>query len=217
MPVSPRPSGLPKHIPAWAWKWLKWRTGKKPQPAPKPAPKPVPEPPKPPKPAPTRMFMYDDINVNLIPKNAKAVAGYVDGQWQTIHKILAGWPNAKLLTIAVFPGDNARCLDVEPHDATIAQAPAWVKRQKARGEKLPVLYTSASWGQALVNECTKAGLKYGKDYLWWSAHYDPRKGVHLCGPACGFGLKVTAHATQFTDRANNKSLDESVCSPGFFP
>jgi hypothetical protein len=80
----------------------------------------------------------------------------------------------------------------------------------------PVLYTSASQGQKLVNACTKAGLKYGRDYLWWSAHYDPGRGKHLCGPKCGFGLKVMAHATQFTDRANGVSLDESFCSPGFF-
>lgn len=39
MPSNPRPSGLPRRIPAWAWKWLKWRqqtAGETPAPAPVP-------------------------------------------------------------------------------------------------------------------------------------------------------------------------------------
>ena len=180
----------------------------------KPKPAPVPSPPAP---NPSQLFMYDDVNVSLIPKDAQAVAGYVGGRWPTYNTVVRKWPHAKHLSIAVSASENARCLDVEPGDATIAQAPAWVKRQKARGEKLPVLYTSASWGQKLVDTCTKAGLVYGKDYLWWSAHYNVDLGKHLCGPGCGFGLKVHAHATQFTDKALGRSLDESVCSPGFFP
>ena len=211
MPTNPRPHGLPRRIPAWAWKWLNWRTGKKHKPKPPPVP-PAPVPPKP-----TQLFMYDDVNVHLIPANAQAVAGYVGGRWPTYPTVVKMWPNAKHLSIAVTAAENARCLDVETGDATIAQAPAWVKRQMARGEKLPVLYTSASWGQKLVDACTKAGLRYGKDYLWWSAHYNVDLGKHICGPGCGFGLRVTAHATQFTDKALGRSLDESVCSPGFFP
>lgn len=49
-----RPRGTPRRVPAWVWKWLKWRLGKhapKP-PAPAPSPTPVPRPPKPkPKPS----------------------------------------------------------------------------------------------------------------------------------------------------------------------
>jgi len=216
----PRPKGVPKKIPAWAWKWLKWREAPSPAPVPPPIPTPPPpkpRPPPPPKPKPpSQMFMYDDVNVALIPKDAEAVAGYVDGHWKTWERIVTAFPKARHLSIAVFASDDARCLDVEPGDATPAQAASWVRRQKQRGEKKPVVYTNASSGQALINALTKAGLRYGVDYLWWSAHYDPRLGRHLCSPRCGFGLKVTAHATQFTDKALGRSLDESVCSPGFF-
>ena len=177
-----------------------------------------------PKPKPAQMFMYDDINVHLIPKDAKAVAGYIGGHWPTYPTVVKMWPNAKHLSIAVSTVYDADCLDVEPGDAPVYLAPAWVKRQlklRAKNTKtyntpLPVLYTSASWGQKLVDACTKAGLRYGKDYLWWSAHYNNALGKHFCGPSCGFGLKVTAHATQFTDMAEGRHLDESVCSPGFF-
>lgn len=200
----PRPNGLPIRIPAWAWKWLKWREhGVVPAPpVPAPAPQPIP--------------MFDSINVANIPLTAPAAAGYVDGKWQTISALKERVPNAKILTIAAFAADNARCLDVEPGDATPAQAAGWIRRQKARGQKNPVIYCNAGSGQALIDSLTRSGLKYGVDYMWWSAHYDPAQGAHFCGPHCGFNLRVTAHATQWTDKANGKSLDESICSPGFF-
>ena len=174
-----------------------------------------------PKPKPVQLFMYDDVNVSLIPKDAEAVAGYVGGRWPTYPQLTRMFPHAKHLSVAVAASYDADCLDVEPGDATIALAPAWVKRQielRKKGNTYntskPVLYTSASWGQKLVDACTKAGLVYGKDYLWWSAHYTGN--VHFCGPSDGFGIKQIAHATQFTDMAQGKHLDESICSPSFF-
>lgn len=195
------------------WKWvkqvlLKWHP-KNPKPKPKPAP--------------IVAVMYDDVNVGLIPKDAPAVAGYIGGRWPTYDKVVKGWPKAKHLSIAVSSIYDADCLDVEPGDATVAQAAAWVKRQrglrkqgKVYNTSKPVVYTSASWGQGLVNALSKAGLVYGEDYLWWSAHYNPAQGKHICGPKCGFGLKVTAHGTQWTDHSHNESLDESVLTARFF-
>jgi hypothetical protein len=167
--------------------------------------------------------MYDDVNVALIPPNAPAVAGYVGGRWPTYTKVVKGWPKAKHLSVAVSVIYNADALDVEPGDATPAQAAAWVKKQinlrkSGNGYNTPkaVVYTNASSGQALIDELEKAGLRYDQDFMWWSAHYDPAKGKHLCSPRCGFGIKVNAHATQFTDKALGKSLDESLVRPGFF-
>ena len=210
-------AGLRAKVGSVLYKWLVKNKNrlpgwfKRPKPSPKPSPKP------------TKIYMYDDINISLIPVLAKAVAGYVDGRWQTYLKLLVRCPFAKHLSIAVFPGDNADCLDCEPGDATNIQAPAWVKRQRAlrkngakANTRLPVLYTSASNGNALNDVCKKAGLQYGVDYLWWSAHYSPTLGEHVCNPKCYPGLRYTAHATQYTDMADSKHLDESVCLPGFF-
>ena len=186
---------------------------------------PTPDPLPPPIPGPvTSLLMYDDINAHLIPKNAQAVAGYIGGQWPNYNIVVGMFPKAKHLSIAVSTLYDADCLDVEPGDAPISLAPAWVKRQlKLREQRvktyntvLPVVYTSASWGQNLINAMSKAGLRYGKDYFWWSAHYDPSRGKHLCSPKCGFGIRVQAHATQFTDMAGGKHLDESFVTPGFF-
>ena len=189
----------------WLWRRV-WRPWAKPKPQPKPQPVVNPTGP---------LEMYDDVNLSLIPVDAVAVAGYVDGRWPTYAQLVKKFPHAKhILSIAVFARDKAEALDVEPGDATIAEAPAWVKRQHAAGNPRPILYTSASWGQGLVNACTKAGLEYGKDYLWWSAHYTYKP--HLCSSKCEFGIKVIAHATQWTDKAGGKSLDESLCAAEFF-
>lgn len=161
------------------------------------------------------MEMYDDVNVSLIPVAAVAVAGYVDGRWPTYAQLVKKFPHAQhVLSIAVFPTDSAQVLDVETGDATISQAVGWVKREHERGNKKPDVYTAASWGQKLVDTLSLAGFEYGVDYRWWSAHYTGQP--HLCSPKCGFGLKVTAHATQWTDKAGGKSLDESLCSAEFF-
>jgi hypothetical protein len=207
----PRPSGLPVHIPKWAWKWLKWRTHK-PAPKPKPPAPPTPKPPKPPGPKPN-VSMYDDVSVNLIPVSAVAVAGYVDGHWPTYAQLVKKFPHAKYkISIAVFAGDSAQALDVEPGDATIAQAVGWLKKESAHGKH--DVYTPLSWAEALVNELTKAGFVYGTNYRLWTAHYT---GVpHLCNPKCGLGFTHIAHATQWTDKAGGKSLDESLCSAEFF-
>lgn len=214
----PRPAGLPKKIPAKWWRWLKlpgrfpvekpanfwvwkkWRQSKK---------QPIVNPIKP-------IQMFDDVNVSLIPVDSVAVAGYVDGRWPTYATLVKKFPHAQhYLSIAVFAKDDADALDVEPGDATIAEAAAWVKRQRKNGNPRPVVYTAISWGQNLVDALTKAGLEYGKDYLYWSAHYTGKP--HLCSSKCGFGFKGIAHATQWTDMVNGKNLDESLCSAAFFP
>ena len=197
MAVLPRPRGLPRKIPAWAWKWLRWRNreGKHVVSAP--------------------VEMYDDVNVSLIPVTAEAVAGYVDGRWPTYAQLAAKFPHAKhIVSIAVFAKDNASVLDVEPGDASVSQAAAWVKRQKARGLKHAIVYTSLSQAQTLVEALASAGLVYSRDYLLWTAHYNYQP--HLCSPKCGLGFKMIAHATQWTDKAGGKSLDESLCSAELF-
>jgi hypothetical protein len=63
---------------------------------------------------------------------------------------------------------------------------------------------------AAIHIMEAAGLRYGIDFLIWSAHYT---GIpHLCGPQCGFGLDRTVHNTQYTDRLDNRSLDGDLCT-----
>jgi hypothetical protein len=161
------------------------------------------------------LTMYDSTNVGTLPTGADAYAGYVQGAFQTFTALqqLFAASGAHLLSIAVFASGDADCLDIESGDATVAQAPGWVKRQLARGAHRPCLYTSVSNMDALVSALGGAGISRAEVRLW-SAHYG--QGKHICGPsACG----LTGHAcdgTQWTDAALGRSLDESVLLGDFF-
>ena len=166
-----------------------------------------------PKPKAQPVTMYDSVNVSQIPANAAAVAGYVGGHWPTFPSLVKAFPHAHRLSIAVNASEDAECLDVEAGDASIADAPAWVKRQLARGVKRPVVYTSVSQAPGLLRELAKAGIARTAIRLW-TAHYTFKP--HLCDARCGFGMSGTADATQYSDHALGKNLDASLCSPSFF-
>lgn len=156
--------------------------------------------------------MYDDVNLELIPLNAKCVAAYASGYYKNLGEARTRFPHSTIVSIATNSGVMAEALDVEAGDATIVQAPAWVAWQISRGVYLPVVYCSASNVDALVAEMTSKGISR-KTYRVWSAHYDPSRGAHLCGPGtCGLVKSTTADWTQYTDRADNSSLDESILS-----
>lgn len=160
----------------------------------------------------TNVLMFDDVNVDLLPK-ADAYAAYVDGIYANLGKVRAKFPGAHILSIAVRASDLADALDIEAGDAVNSDAPGWYKRVLASGVSKPCLYTSASNADALVAEMTKANIPR-KAYRLWTAHYG--KGEHLCGPTTCGECQATADATQFTSTANNESLDESVCLADFF-
>ena len=87
--------------------------------------------------------LYDSIDPTKIPKDAQVVAGYVGGTWPTFAKLPALFPNALLVSIAINASEDADVLDVEQGDATPAQAPAWVIRQRSLGRH-PTVYCSRS-------------------------------------------------------------------------
>ena len=178
------------------------------KPAPKPKPKVKPQPaPRPVVP----VTMYDSTEVLTIPGAAEAVAGYVGGNWPTYNTLVKKYPHAKHVSIAVNSQEDAICLDIENGDATAEDAPGWYRRQKSRHVTYPKLYTSASNVGNVVTKMHAAGI--GRSgYRIWSAHYG--RGKHICGPkSCGY---PQADATQWTDKALNRNLDESICNPSFF-
>lgn len=161
--------------------------------------------------------MYDSVTVPEIPESAEAVAGYVDGQWQTYRELVVKFPKARKVSIAVSAQNDADCLDIEAQDATNAEAAAWVKRQWARGIKRPILYTSVSNWKPLAAELRAAGIKrkpYGKSYHRWSAHYT--ETPHRCGRSHGMPGWLPAGATQWTNKALGRNLDASKCARSFF-
>jgi hypothetical protein len=165
------------------------------------------------RPRPRRFAMYDAIIVADLPADAAAYAGYVNGHWPTWPVLAATHPHAKRLSIAVFSDADADCLDIETGDATPASAPAWVRRQHARGLNRPVAYANRSTMPAVIRALRAAGIKRSQVRLW-VADYTGRP--HL--PILSWGARPTrADACQWTDKAHGRSLDESLCAPGFLP
>ncbi len=158
--------------------------------------------------------MYDSVSVGEIPTDAGAVALYIDGRYANWRAGVDHAKHANHLSIAVFPEHDAAALDVETGDATPSQAPAWVRRQLHRDPRSrPVIYASRDTMPQILAELERDGLRRSQVRLW-SAHYT--MGPHICSPrGCGAGF--TADATQWTDRAQGRNLDESLLADGFFP
>lgn len=159
--------------------------------------------------------MYDAVTVGNIPPRARAVAGYVDGLYQTWPSVLHDFPHARHISIAISADAMADCLDVEPGDATNAEAPGWYRRFKAAAAKnkqphrKPVFYTSASNVAALIAELARHGIDR-HEYLIWAAHYTDHR--HVCSPrACGY---PAAEATQWT--THGETVDESKLTARFW-
>jgi hypothetical protein len=159
--------------------------------------------------------MFDSVTVSEIPADAKAAAGYVGGSWPTFASgaLRQRCAHARLVSIAVNSGEEAECLDVEPGDATPADAPAWVRRQHSRGIERPAVYAAAGEMGAVLSALDAAGI-HPDEYRVFTAHVG--NGKHLCGPStCGL-IDVKAHATQWTWTSGGKNLDESVVRPAFW-
>jgi hypothetical protein len=157
--------------------------------------------------------MYDSVDVATVPYGAPAVAGYIGGHWPTYDALVKRCPRAKHLAIAIAADEGGDALDCEPGDATPDQVVGWVQRALRRGVKRPCVYTSVSNMQNLISVLGNAGIKREQVRLW-SAHYSG--SPHICGQQCGFGLTVPVDATQWTDKALGRNLDESLCASDFF-
>lgn len=157
--------------------------------------------------------MFDSADVNGIPKNANAVAGYIGGV-NNFEEMKAKFPEAFHFSIAAGASYDAESLDIEAGLAIPSQAPAWVRRQIARGIK-PTVYASASEMNTVIQELNSAGIQRSS-YKVWTAHTG--EGEHLCGPhSCGVLSNTTAEATQWNQEVpyNGSKYDQSVLEKGF--
>lgn len=160
--------------------------------------------------------MYDSTTIGEIPKDAAAVAGYVDGAYANFSDMVKQFPNARRLSIAVFASSDADCLDIEPGNATPSEAPAWVKRQISRlgTTKKPTVYAAVSEMNSVISALNAAGISQNS-YKIWTAHVG--NGKHVCGPGtCGATSGYAAHGTQWNWEALGRNLDESVLNGNFW-
>jgi hypothetical protein len=149
--------------------------------------------------------MYDSVTPSAIPLNAPAVAGYVGGRFPSFSQIVARCPRARHKSIAVNAGEDADILDVENGDAVPSDAPAWFRRQKARGVTKPGLYSSESEFDSVIAAMSAAGI-VESEYVRWQAHFDNL-------PVLPFGFQ----AKQFIDHGTQgENYDISVCDDSFW-
>lgn len=161
----------------------------------------------------TTLLGADSVSVSGLPAGLPVYAGYNHGSfnnwaalvaWSAVHS-----PGAHLISITPSVTVGSWCLDVEPGDATAAEAPAFFRLGSAghAGHAKPVFYTSASDVSAVVNALAHAGVARGQYYIW-SAHWI---GLHICAPSvCGY---PAADATQYSSNPNN---DRDVFSAYMF-
>jgi hypothetical protein len=118
--------------------------------------------------------MYDSTTPSAIPTSAAMVAGYVDGPFVWSKADWARFPRSVKVRIATRAATNdGHVLDVEPGDATSAQAVTWVVMRRRAGVD-PSIYCSASAWPGVRAAFTAARVA-GPHY--WIAHYDGSKVV----------------------------------------
>lgn len=157
--------------------------------------------------------MYDAVTLSNIPSNAQAVAGYVDGRWQTWRDVLARWPRARHVSITVTGRLEADCVDVEQGDVSPQGALQWLRRMHALGHHAPAIYASVdTWAAQLIPLLAREFQR--SQYRVWTAHYTGR--WHRCSQRCNERCVIPVDATQFTNQALSRDLDASAALPTFF-
>lgn len=153
-------------------------------------------------------LMFDSVTPGAIGRLAStspdAVAGYVDGRFRDLLQIAQAYPEHRHLAIAVHPSDDADCLDIETGDARPVDAPAWVRRQHARGIARPWLYANTSTWPQVIRALQLAGIPR-QAVVKWRADFDGSE--QLLGDD---DLK------QFTDHWQGRNVDASVCRDDVF-
>jgi hypothetical protein len=163
------------------------------------------------------LVMLDTITLNALEGFGvvpDALAGYVNGNWPTyseLHKYAP--PGCYLLSITVNAVGEAECLDVEPGDAPINAAAAWVKAAINRGVVRPVVYSSVSAIDSVVASLKAGGVDRNQVRLW-AAHYEA--GTHICGPTTCHQTSWPCDGTQWTEHAGGRNLDQSILLANFF-
>ncbi len=149
--------------------------------------------------------MFDAVPYEHIPRDASIVAGYVNGDFQTYHDIVALFPLAHHVSIAVTSSVVADVLDVEKGDATPADVPLWVKEMRNLKRK-PIVYTDRVNVPAVQAACAKALVA---EPFFWVADWTGQ--AHLLPGA--IGVQWADGSAQYPGLA--RYTDTSLISPNW--
>ena len=100
-------------------------------------------------------IMYDGIVPGEVPAGAQLYAAYLDGNWPDYNAMVARYPHAVHVSIAVSSSYNGgKVLDVENGDATPAESVNWVLARRKAGVDPTVYCSMSAW--ATVQAAFKA-------------------------------------------------------------
>lgn len=115
-------------------------------------------------------IMYDAVTPGNIPAGAQLVAGYADGIYANLPELRARFPHATVVEIAVHWTTRAHVLDVEPGDATPAQAVQWLTQTMRDVDTARLtLYCGTDRWPAVRAAVQAAGIGQPQ---YWVAQYD---------------------------------------------
>lgn len=138
-----------------------------------------------------------------------AVAGYTSGFWPDYPSMVASFPAAKHLAIAINTLEPGDALDVERGDATPPQVDGWRAGWHPFGNTpKPVVY---------INLGNARMIQQDTGFFLWTAHWTGTAHIctpELCDPQGIFGLARPADMTQWSDHGGN--WDESLVSAYVF-
>src|ERR1700733_11821288 len=102
----------------------------------------------------------DSVGVNSLEAGLPVYAGYAYGPFNNWAALVKRFPSAKLISISpvVESSERVACLDVEPGNATPADAPAFYRLGKAGIVNKPTIYCSAGDTSAVVSAMSNAGI-----------------------------------------------------------
>lgn len=149
--------------------------------------------------------MYDSTDLTQIPKEPHAVAAYGNGEFANYDAALKMFPNARVMRGSVRDMVAADWYDIERGDYRPDQAGALFKVARDAGIWRPCFYFSLANRNAVLSSLSEATTQRDTFRLWdayWNAIADIMQGDD---------------AHQFTDKALNRNLDETICLSTFFP
>lgn len=143
--------------------------------------------------------MYDAVNVNNIPADAPAVAGYINGAYPNYEELVSRFPRAKHVSIAVNTSGRADFLDVERGDASPGQAVPWLDAMLRDGVDRPGVYASTStwFDDGLFNDMSHFGSKVRRWIAEWTFHDHLPNGFDCCQWSGGMVLDIDVCADNF--------------------
>jgi hypothetical protein len=121
-------------------------------------------------------LMYDAVNSQGPPAHnpdgstVRAVAGYIDGAFQSFEALRQRYPNAFHVSITVLGTPGARVCDIEAGDLTPSGGAAWAKKEIA-ARRRPTLYCSQSMWRSVVAALNAISI-HATQVDFWIANYD---------------------------------------------